>query len=193
MSYVTLNCFSARSGGFIDDDFVDVSDTNLTPEANSWSLGGVAGKVPTKVAETLTARPFVHLAHYPNVPYDPEPFYRWILNSALMPVLVKTFQLPAGTNGFAIAVYKKLDSDRGYLGYLAAFDPWWWIKSWRGHGPDPAPYAGDLAAALTLVEAANRVSPSLRAGVLEIALRQMSNITAEINKQIKTLSENSEK
>ena len=110
-----------------------------------------------------------------------------------MPVGTKTLQVPAGTSGIAIAVYQNPDSDRGYLGKLSqyvTYDPWWWFRTHGGLVPPKDggdPWVTGFAAALVLVEAAHRVSPSLQAAVLEIAVRQMSNMTAEIEKQIKTL------
>jgi hypothetical protein len=179
-SVIIDDAFSANSGNFIDDTFVDVtSDPSLTSDAN------VIGVVPTKVAETLKAKV--------SVPSTSEPFSRWILNSAFMQMGTTTLEVPAKTSGIAIAVYQKPDSDKGYLGKLlsqeAAYDRWWWIETHGGlvppgHGD---PWVTGVTAAVTLVEAAKRVSPSLRAAVLEVAIRQMSNMTAEIKKQINTL------
>ena len=54
--------------------------------------------------------------------------------------------------------------------------------------PGPSdPWVSEFAAAVVLAEAANRVSRALKAGVLEIALKQISNTAAEIRKQIKNI------
>jgi len=179
-SAIIDDAFSANSGNFIDDTFVDVtSDPSLTNDAN------VIGVVPTKVAETLEAKV--------SVPSTTEPFSRWILNSTFKPIGTTTLDVPARTSGIAIAVYQKPDSDRGFLGKLSqyvTYDPWWWFRTHGGLVPPKDggdPWVTGFVAALALVETANRVSPSLQAAVLEIAVRQMSNMTAEIEKQIKAL------
>ncbi|PYJ28214.1 MAG: hypothetical protein DMF24_04815 [Verrucomicrobia bacterium] len=176
-SAIIDDAFSANLGNFIDDTFVDVtSDPTLTNDAN------VIGIVPTNVAETLKAKQ--------SVLSTTEPFSRWILNDGLMPVGTTTLGVAKGTIGIAIAIYQRPESGIiGRLGQYAEYDPWWWIKT---HGglvpPGPSdPWVSEFAAAVVLAEAANRVSRSLKAGVLEIALKQISNTAAEIRKQIKNI------
>ena len=90
-----IDAFSAAQGRFIDDTFVTVtSDPSLTTQAN------VAGSVPTSSAQVLTANG--------SVPSTGEPFSEWIDvggGTAAGPVL----QVPAGTIGFAVAVYDQPD------------------------------------------------------------------------------------
>lgn len=90
-----IDAFSARLGQFVDDTFVVVtSDPSLTTQAN------VAGVVPTSTARVLTANA--------TVPSTGEPFSQWIdlgAGSAAGPVL----DVPAGTIGFAVAVYDQPD------------------------------------------------------------------------------------
>lgn len=91
-----IDAFSARLGQFIDDTFVTVtSDPSLTTQAN------VAGAVPTSSAQVITA--------HGSVPSTGEPFSQWIdlgAGSAAGPVL----NVPAGTIGFAVAVYDQPDA-----------------------------------------------------------------------------------
>src|SRR5207302_28521 len=152
------------------------NEPTLTNDAN------IIGIVPTSVAETLKAKP--------SVLSTTEPFSRWILNDGLMPVGTTTLGVAKGTIGIAIAIYQRPETGIiGRLGQYAEYDPWWWIKT---HGglvpPGPSdPWVSEFAAAVVLAEAANRVSRSLKAGVLEIALKQISNTAAEIRKQIKNI------
>ena len=92
-SAIIDDAFSASLGRFIDDTFVDVtSDPSLTADAN------VIGVVPTNVTETLVAK-----AH---VTSTPDGFSQWILNESIMPVGVSALNVPALTDGIAIAVYQ---------------------------------------------------------------------------------------
>jgi len=93
-SAIIDDAFSANLGTFIDDTFVDViSDPSLTADAN------VIGVVPTASAQTLVAK-----GHVLSVP---EPFSQWVLNDSIMPVGNSTLQVPAGTDGIAIAIYQQ--------------------------------------------------------------------------------------
>jgi hypothetical protein len=95
-SAIIDDAFSAALGQFIDDTFVTVtSDPSLTNNAN------VVGVVPTTNAVTLEANA--------AVASTPEPFNRWILNDALMPVGTRTLDVAQGTNGIAIAIYEKTE------------------------------------------------------------------------------------
>jgi hypothetical protein len=69
------------------------------------------------------------------------------------------------------------------------YNPWWWIETHggTGPGPGPSPWARQLAAAMALAFAANKVAPKLQASVLEIALQQMSIATAALKKDLKVL------
>lgn len=88
------DAFSASLDRFIDDTFVDVSsDPSLTSDAN------VIGVVPTTVAETLVAK--AHVAS------TPDGFSQWILNDSILPMGVSALNVPAKTDGIAIAVYQQ--------------------------------------------------------------------------------------
>jgi len=169
------DAFSANLGGFIDDTFVDVtSDPSLTSDAN------VVGIVPTNVAETLVA--------YSAVVSTTEPFYKWVLNGAFMVAGDTTLKVPKGTEGIAIAIYQSPPPSNIIPPYFAQYNPWWWIVSWWGHGPDPGPeIVREFAAAAELVGVANHVSPQIRARTLQLALEQVRIATSAIEKQIQGL------
>jgi len=69
------------------------------------------------------------------------------------------------------------------------YDPWWWIKTLGGLVPPPPrdPWLHEFGAALGLADAADRVSPRLRAKVLELALEQISIASTTIKQQIGAL------
>ena len=91
--------FSAALGKFIEDTFVtvasnpaQVNDADLTSDAN------VIGFVPTDGERRLQARL--------TVTSTTEPFGRWILNDAGMPLDDATLTVKAGGTGIAIAIYQ---------------------------------------------------------------------------------------
>jgi len=69
------------------------------------------------------------------------------------------------------------------------FNPWWSIETRGGLVPPgpPPPWWQEFLAALTLAGDASMVSPQLRAGVLELALEQMSIASAAIKNEIEAL------
>lgn len=170
------DAFSANLGGFIDDTFVNVtSDPSLTNDAN------VVGIVPTNVAETLVAQN--------HVVSTTEPFYKWVLNGVFGLASDTTLNVAQGTDGIAIAIYESPPGGGRFRPpYFAAYNPWWWVETWWGHGPDPAPeIVRELAAVVELVGAANAVSPQIRARTLQIALEQVRIAASTIEKQIQEL------
>ena len=94
--------FSAALGKFIDDTFVTVisipaqsNDATLTGDAN------VIGFVPTDVERRLHANR--------TVTSTTEPFGRWILNEAGMPLDDRSLTIRDGDSGIAIAIYQTKD------------------------------------------------------------------------------------
>ena len=73
------------------------------------------------------------------------------------------------------------------------YNQWWWFETHGGllpPGPNPSdPFASQSEALLALAQAANKVSPELRANVLETALKQASLTSATLQKEIKELKE----
>ncbi len=167
------DAFSANLGRFIDDTFVDVtSDPSLTSDAN------VVGEVPTTEAETLKA--------HSSVVSTPEPFYEWILSWTATPALNQTVNVPKGQVGIAVAIYQDSSSSRFHGVVPSAYNPWWWIESWWGHGPDPNPGVRDFAVAVELAAAAARASPKVRAQVIDAALQQAKIGASLMQKQLKS-------
>lgn len=110
-----LDAFSAATGNFIDDTFVDVtSDASLTAEAN------VVGDISTKLPETLQA--------HAGVASTAESFEHWIAVSVPddKPLVAAggTLDLAAGTSGVAIATYHKNQIQTPNLGGLSAKEAW---------------------------------------------------------------------
>ena len=173
-SAIIDDAFSANLGAFINDTFVDVtSDPSLTADAN------VVGVVPTTAAQTLVAKN--------AVASTTEPFRQWILNGASMPVGTAKLDVAKGTIGIAVAIYQRPDSIVVKVPDDAMYNPWWWIETHGGlvpPGPGPQ-WLRDFAATVTMVAAAERASPRLRKGVLEIAVQQISAVAAAIKKEIK--------
>ncbi len=84
-----IDAFSATLNDFVDDDFVTVtSDPSLTSAAN------VAGWVPTKQAEVLTAFGSIH---------GGQVFQTWVGDA---PATGATASLAQGASGLAIATYR---------------------------------------------------------------------------------------
>ncbi len=168
------DAFSADQGQFIDDTFVTVtSDPSLTTQAN------VVGIVPTSVAETLVAAN--------NVVSTPEPFYKWVLNGSFMPAGNTTLHVAAGTIGIAVAIYQSQSHSVVKLPPPSLYNPWWWIYSWWGHGPDPGPeWVGELAVTLQLGIVATQVAPELQVGALKLAQAQLAVSAASLKRQIES-------
>jgi hypothetical protein len=95
------DAFSALKGGFIDDYFVTVtpddSSNSLTQEAN------VVGIVPSATDEALQA--------YQTVVSTHEPFFQWVSVDAGA-TKSETLNVPAGSDGIAIAVYQYAPNPR---------------------------------------------------------------------------------
>jgi len=175
-SAIIDDAFSAALGGFIDDTFVDVtSDPSLTNNAN------VVGIVPTDSAEVLQAKL--------NVVSTPEPFSQWIMNSSIMPVGNNVLNVPEGTDGIAVAIYQKPKTLTPRIPYEAMYNPWWWIETHGGlvpPGPGPQ-WLTAIAPLFALARAAAGMSRQLHIETLELALKQLSNVSSAVKTEIKTL------
>jgi hypothetical protein len=105
-----------------------------------------------------------------------------------MPLGATALKVDQGTTGIAIAVYQQPHSAvTKFRNQYATYNPWWYIETHGGlidPGPPP-PWLQFAAAALALASTAERVSPQLRASVLEVALQQVALTTAAIKKEIK--------
>ena len=169
------DAFSANLGDFIDDTFVDVtSDPSLTSDAN------VVGVVPTTEAETLVA--------HSSVVSTPEPFKEWIRSWNATPVSGTSLNVPKNTVGMAVAIYQSPPPppSGGVPINIVAYNPWWWIETWWGHGPDSGPEGvRDFAVAMELAASASRATPKLRGELIDAALQQAKVGAALMKKQLR--------
>jgi hypothetical protein len=169
------DAFSASLGQFIDDSFVNVtSDPTLTNDAN------VTGIVPTKVAETLVSTS--------PVPSTGEPFYEWILNDQIKAAGDTTLQVPAGTNGIAIAIYQQpaYVSPKLNPGQYAI---WQWVDYGTkvDGGPHPwNPFVNQLMGALAIAGAAKGFDQKIGSKLMEVAMEQVKIAAASIQKAIQS-------
>lgn len=162
------DAFSANLGDFIDDTFVNVtSDPSLTSDAN------VVGVVPTAEAETLVAMS--------SVSSTKEPFAKWMTSWSTTPVNSATLNVPKGTLGMAVAIYQGAVIPPN----IVAYNPWWWIESWFGHGPDPGPGVREFGVAVQLALAASQASPKLRGELVDAALQQAKIGASMMQKQLR--------
>lgn len=174
-SAIIDDAFSAIKGDFIDDTFVTVtSDGSLTSNAN------VVGVVPTTVAETLKA------SH--NVTSTTEPFHQWVSYGAgTASGFSDTINVPAGSDGIAIAIYQNSGSPPpGYgkpgqygiygtiIGGVAVDGGGWIIINGIPHPVDPwGPLYSSLINA-SLTTAGSRAMPAKEgAQVRQLAARSV--------------------
>ena len=171
------DAFSANLGDFIDDTFVDVtSDPSLTSGAN------VVGEVPTTEAETLVA--------HSSVVSTSEPFKEWIRSWNAAPVSSATLNVPKGTIGMAVAIYQNPPAPPPPPSTIplniVAYNRWWWIETWWGHGPDSGPEGvREFLVATEMADAASRASPQLRGELIDAAVQQAKLGASVLKKQLR--------
>ena len=168
------------SGAPLGVDFVDVvSNPSLTAGAN-------AGLVPTysppygdatiQARDTIGGLTFSHWA-IAGVDYSNP-------KSLVVPP-TNSLHVKSGTSGAATAWYSR-GPDLGPT-EPNIYNPWWWLVSNWGRGPDTGPGISmrQVTAALALSRAADSVSPELRSSVLQIAAKELSIAVSAIEKEIK--------
>ena len=127
----------------------------------------------------------------------PGQYARFVFQSSTAPPDTLPFGLGFYDNdkqwGFGFNGTADLVDVREHLEHLpaigATYNPWWRIETRGGLVPPgpPLPWLQEFGAAQTLAGIATRVSPQLRAGVLELALEQISIASAAVKKDIKAL------
>lgn len=169
------DAFSANLGKFIDDTFVDVtSDPSLTSDAN------VVGSVPTTVDETLVAHSFATSTG--------EPFKQWILNDGLHPDNDTTLQVPAGTDGIAIAIYQAPPSGPPVRFHPGNYAIWQYVDygTMVDGGPHPwNPFVNQLMSAIALADAAPTFDKRVRGQLVNAAMEQIFLAATAIAEAIK--------
>ena len=175
---VSIDAFDVNLGIFVDDDFVNVSpDSNLTAAANN------DGWVPSTSAESVIAFGSIHTV----------PFSEWHVFLGTEMVNNTTLNVAAESSAVAFAFYKTPVAPKP-----PRIDREFALSTWvsygvmvdgggpTGGGPvDPwGPYVMELAAGLMLAEAAKKVNPDLKSGVMAIAAKQVSLAAAAIQKSM---------
>ncbi|VVB87721.1 Uncharacterised protein [uncultured archaeon] len=175
---VLIDAFDVGLGDFVDDDFVTVvPDGSLTAEANN------DGFVPTASLENINAYASIHTV----------PFSDWKVVVGTETVNNEDLQAKAQSTAIAFAFYQAT-SGVGPVLQPGRYAAGTWV-SWgvmvdgggpTGAGPVPPwnPYIRELAAGLALADAASKVSPRLRANVLDLAAKQVSIATDAIKKKM---------
>jgi hypothetical protein len=175
---VSIDAFDVNLGIFVDDDFVNVSpDSSLTAAANN------DGWVPSTSAESVVAYGSIHTV----------PFSEWHVFLGTEMVNNTTLNVAAESSAVAFAFYKtpvgpkppRIDREFAlstWVSYGVMVDG----GGPTGRGPvDPwGPYVLELAAGLMLAEAAKKVSPELKSGVMAIAAKQVSLAALAIQKSM---------
>jgi hypothetical protein len=191
---VLIDAFDIQLGDFIPDDFVDVSPDQgglLTIAANNGMID-TGTQIAQGTPETITARDSIPTRR----------FGYWFPLAALLKSGNPNTPPTVGTTDphdivahhddlvIAVAFYNEVHDIRfGPPRVPNNYNPWWWIETHGGLVPPgpPDPWLIELSVAVTLAQAAARVSPSLRVAVLEIAERQMAVASATIKNQIQGL------
>jgi hypothetical protein len=191
---VFIDAFDVQAGDFIADDFVDVSPDDaartLTTAANNGYIDTTA-QIAAGSTIKITARHILPsglaFANWQEVPS---------LLISFNPAMPATIGAPdihdivAHSNDiiYAFAFYNELPLTLRPVRHYEMYDPWWWIRTHGGLTPplpDPQPWMPQYDAVLVLANAAEKVSPKLRSDVLQIALQQLSIISASVKNEIR--------
>ncbi len=195
-----IDAFDIEAGDFIPDDFVKVNPDpkgTLAAKANNGYINTsteiAQGSPPPAITVTaldLIARQFARWLYWPHTPL-------FTSNNPQFPATVgspnpRDIVVHNSDTVVAIALYDEVKPPVLPRGYNI-IDWLWYIKTHGGvtpggpPGPPISPWLQEFATALALENAANAVSPRLRARVLEVALEQMSIASATLKEQISAL------
>jgi hypothetical protein len=179
---VLIDAFDIQVGDFFIDDFVDVvpddSSRTLTSDANDGYIN--TSKI-TKL--TISARdkvptnsPTKQFAYWQKiVPPDEDTNGRDI-------VVTKNELL------IAFAFYNQLEPKPFKWPYIpGSYNPWWSIETNGGLTPPRGgdPWLVQLSTAMSLIATAKTIAPDLRKPVLEIAVKQIEQISTLMKNEIK--------
>lgn len=188
-----IDAFDIQAGDFIPDDFVDVTPDpsgTLTVDANNGFIDTTAD-ISAGSAARVTARsgiPSKSFGYWLNIApllYSADPKNPATVGSPNPNDIV----VHRNDRVIAFAFYNEVQQPRFVPPQEYTYDPFWWWKTLGGLVPPPPrdPWLQDFVAALTLANAAARVSPGLRAKVLGIALEQVSVTAVTLKRQIEAL------
>jgi hypothetical protein len=187
---ILIDAFDIQLGDFIPDDFVDVTPDpsgTLSADANNGYIDTTT-RIPEGTKVTIRARDALPAKR----------FGYWLSVSSLLhsndpaePATVgemDAYDIVAHYNDIVIAFafYSEVEEVFRVPRPPAIYNPWWGPETHWGltPGPPPPPWWHQFVAALVLADGSNRVSPELRAGVLELALRQLSITADSMRKEI---------
>jgi hypothetical protein len=190
---ILIDAFDIQLGDFIPDDFVDVITDEggaLSTDANNGYIDTTT-QIPKGIEITVRARDALPMKR----------FGYWLpirsllhSNDPAKPATVgdkDTHDIVAHYNDIVIAFafYNEVEEVFRVPQFSGIFNYWWWIQTHGGltPGPPPPPWWHQFAAAFVLADAVNRISPELRAGVLELAARQLSITADGIRREIEML------
>ncbi|MEO8000675.1 MAG: hypothetical protein ABI644_02280 [Arenimonas sp.] len=179
---IDIDAFDVNAGEFVLDDFVKVtSDSSLTTAAN-WD-----GFVPTTSAQTIEAFASISVG----------PFIIWDIVMGGLSKSARNLSAPAGSNGIAFAFYQKQPPSGGIKLPHDRYRESVWVSHGvmvDGGGPTGGgpvgpwdPLFGELMAGLNLANSARMVDKELRAGVLEIAAKQVLQSAEKMARNMKTI------
>jgi hypothetical protein len=187
-----IDAFDIQLGDFIGDDFVDVTpDQNgtLTADANNGFINTTAdiaqgSSLKVVARDALPAKAFGYWFNISALQLDGDP------NNPATIGMPGNHDIVVHHNDrvVAFAFYNEVKQPQFVPPYEATYDPWWWIKTMGGRVPPPPrdPWFAQYIAVLTLAQAAEKVSPVLRARVLEVALEQLALTANTIKQEIKS-------
>jgi hypothetical protein len=192
---VLIDAFDIQAGDFFGDDFVDVSPDpghTLTASANDGYID-TTSQIQQGTAETIAARDALLGKQFG---------YWWSIDSLLQsanPATPATVGSPDGHDivahhndvVVAFAFYSEVQSRHRVPPYYVAYNPWWWFET---HGglvpPGPTdPFRVQLGAVAEIIEATRSLSAGMRAGGIELALRQLSITEKTLRKELNALQE----
>jgi len=173
---VYIDAFDVNQGMFADDDFVNVTtDSSLTAAANN------DGFVPSATAEDVQAFSSIHSV----------PFESWHVVLETETVIDRDLQVTVNSSAVAFAFYKtpvgiKPPRINESLGTWVSWGVMVDGGGPTGNGPVGPwdPMAKQFVAGLALADTAKIVDSSLQSAILEIAAKQISLVSQEIQDQM---------
>lgn len=194
--YLLIDAFDVQAGDFFGDDFVDASpdpDHTLTPAANDGYVDTTTQIQASDGSLTVAARDTVTNKQFG---------YWWSIDALLVsadPLNPATVGAPDphdivvhhGDDVYAFAFYNEVQQGWKLPPNYWLYNPWWWIET---HGglvpPGPTdPFRIQIEAASRILEATRSLSADVRAGGIELAMRQLSIARNALEQELKSTRE----